>query len=80
MFREQYRDNGSIQAYNARLAAKEYTRKEAIDYFDMYALVARITSVWLLFALASTYKLHVHQMDVKTIFLNSDLIEKVYID
>jgi hypothetical protein len=42
--------------------------------------VARITSIRVLFALASIYKLYVHQMDVKTTFLNRDLKEEVYME
>ena len=33
-----------------------------------------------MFALASIYDLFVHQMDVKTVFLNGDLDEKVYME
>jgi len=39
--------------------------------------VERITSIKVLFALTSIYKLHVHQMEVKTTFLNGYLKEKV---
>ena len=53
---------------------------EGIDYFDTYVPVARITSIRVLIALASIYKLVVHQMNVKTAFLNGDLDEKVYMD
>ena len=40
--------------------------------------MARITSICVLLALASIYKLIVHQMNIKTAFLNSDLDEEVY--
>jgi hypothetical protein len=50
--------------------AKEFRQRERIDYFDTYAPVARITSIRVLIALTSIYKLVVHQMDVKTAFLN----------
>jgi len=62
------------------LVAKGFTQKEGVDYFDTYSPVARITSIRVLFALASIYKLYVHQMDVKTAFLNGDLKEKVYME
>uniref|UniRef100_A0A2N9F430 Uncharacterized protein n=1 Tax=Fagus sylvatica TaxID=28930 RepID=A0A2N9F430_FAGSY len=64
----------------ARLVAKGFRQREGIDYFDTYAPVARITSIRVLIALASIYKLVVHQMDVKTAFLNRDLDEEVYMD
>jgi hypothetical protein len=62
------------------LVAKGFTQKEGVDYFDTYSPVARITSIRVLFALASIYKLYVHQMDVKTAFLNGDLKEEVYME
>ena len=43
-------------------------------------LVTRIASIRILFAIVSIYKLVVHQMDVKTAFLNGDLEEKIYIE
>ena len=79
VFRKKYNTNGSIQAFNARLVANGFTQKEGVDYFDTYTLMARITYIKVLFALASIYKLHVHQMDVKTAFLNGDLKVEVYI-
>ncbi|GKA90633.1 zinc finger, CCHC-type containing protein [Tanacetum coccineum] len=53
-------------------------QRQGVDYFDTYAPVARITSIRVLFALASIYNLPIHQMDVKTAFLNGDLDEEVY--
>uniref|UniRef100_A0A2N9EEB8 CCHC-type domain-containing protein n=1 Tax=Fagus sylvatica TaxID=28930 RepID=A0A2N9EEB8_FAGSY len=74
------RTDGTIQTFKARLVAKGFRQREGIDYFDTYAPVARITSIRVLIALASIYKLVVHQMDVKTAFLNGDLDEEVYMD
>ena len=80
VFRRKYHSDGSVQAFKARLVAKGFRQKEGIDYFDTYAPVARITSIRILFALASIHKLFVHQMDVKTAFLNGDLNEEVYME
>ncbi|GJR72299.1 retrotransposon protein, putative, ty1-copia subclass [Tanacetum coccineum] len=55
-----------------------FSQRQGVDYFDTYAPVARITSIMVLFALASIYNLPIHQMDVKTAFLNGDLDEEVY--
>jgi hypothetical protein len=60
--------------------AKGFRQREGIDYFDTYAPVARITSIRVLIALASIYKLVVHQINVKTAFLNGDLDKEVYMD
>ena len=42
--------------------------------------MARITSRRVLFALASIHDLYIHQMDVKTTFLNGDIDVKVYME
>ncbi|XP_071928279.1 uncharacterized protein [Coffea arabica] len=80
VFRKKYATNGTILAYKARLVAKGYRQKEGIDYFDTYAPMVRITSVRVLLVLASVFSFHVHQMDVKTDFLNGDLNEEVYMN
>ena len=64
--------------FKMRLVAKGFTQKQNIDYFDTFAPVARIISIRVLLALDSIYKLVVHQMDVKTAFLNGDLEEEIY--
>ncbi|GJW54625.1 zinc finger, CCHC-type containing protein [Tanacetum coccineum] len=55
-----------------------FRQKEGIDYFDTYAPVARITTIRLLLALVVIHNLVIHQMDVKTVFLNGDLEEELY--
>nr|GEU73229.1 zinc finger, CCHC-type [Tanacetum cinerariifolium] len=47
-----------------------------INYFDTYAPVARISTIRLLIAMASIHNLIIHQMDVKTAFLNEELEEE----
>ena len=80
VFRRKYRTDGTIQTFKARLMTKRFRQKERIDYFDTYAPIARITSIRVLIALAYIYKLVVHQMDIKTAFLNRNLEEEVYMD
>ena len=77
---EKYNTYGSLQTFKAILVVKRFRQKEGIDYFETYAPVARIASIWVLLALVSIFNLYVHQIDVKTTFLNGDLDEKVYIE
>jgi hypothetical protein len=58
--------------------AKGFTQKKEEDYFDTYSPVARLPTIRVLLALAAAYKLLVHQMDVKTTFLNGELEEEIY--
>ena len=80
LFRRKYNTDGSLQTFKAKLVAKGFRQKEGIDYFDTYAPVARIASIRVLLALASIFNFYVHQMDVKTAFLNGDLDEEVYME
>ena len=74
------KDDGTIDKYKARLVVKGFRQKEGLDYFDTYSPVTRITSIRLLIALAAVYDLQIHQIDVKTAFLNGELEEKIYME
>jgi hypothetical protein len=77
--RKKLRPDSTIDKYKARLA-KGYTQKKSEDFFDSYSHVARVTTIRVLLSLATSYGLLVHQMDVKTTFLNGELDEKIYMD
>nr|KAJ0197644.1 hypothetical protein LSAT_V11C700377180 [Lactuca sativa] len=70
--------DGTIDKYKARFVIEGFRQKEGIDFFDTYAPVARISTIRLLLALAVIHNLVIHQMDVKTAFLNGDLDEEIY--
>ncbi|GKC84179.1 zinc finger, CCHC-type containing protein [Tanacetum coccineum] len=78
IFKRKMKVDGTIDKFKARLVIQGFRQKEGIDYFDTYAPVARITTIRLLLALTAIHNLVIHQMDVKTTFLNSDLDEEVY--
>ena len=72
--------DGSIDKFKARLVAKEFKQKVDLDFFDTFSPVTKITSIRLLIAIAAIFYLKIHQMDVKTAFLNEDLEEDIYMD
>ena len=80
IFKKKLNTNGSIDKFKARLVVKGYKQRQGVDYFDTYAPVARISSIRCLIALASIHNLVIHQMDVKTAFLNGDLEEEIYME
>ena len=71
--------DGSIEKYKARFVARGFSQKEGIDYEETFALVEKYTSIRTIMALASMMKWSLHQMDVKTSFLNGVIEEEVYI-
>ena len=68
IFKRKLKPDGAIDKYKACLVVKGYKQKHNVDYFDTYSPVTRIASIRILFAIASIYKLVIHQMDVKTTF------------
>ena len=59
---------------------KCYKQTEGLDYFDTYSLMKRINSIRMVHAMAALRNLEVHQMDVRTAFLNGDLDEEIYME
>ena len=58
--------------------AKGYAKKEGIDYTETFAPVAKFSAIRALLSLVAFYDLELHQMDVKTAFLNGDLDREIY--
>jgi hypothetical protein len=78
VFKTKLRSDGTIDKYKTRLVGKGYNQKEDEYFFDTHSLVARLTTIHVLLSLAISHGLLVHQMDVKTTFLNGELEEKIY--
>ena len=70
--------NGSIERYKARLVVMGNDQKYGYDYQETFAPVVRYESLRLMLALAAKYDFVVHQMDVKTAFLNGEIDADIY--
>ncbi|KAA0048413.1 retrotransposon protein, putative, Ty1-copia subclass [Cucumis melo var. makuwa] len=70
----------SMNDNEARLVAKGYTQKDGIDYKKTFSSVSTKDSLRIIMALVAHYDLELHQMDVKTTFLNGNLDEEVFMD
>ena len=72
--------SGIVTKHKARLVAKGYVQRQGIDFNEVFAPVARLESVRLLLAHATSEGWPVHHMDVKSSFLNGELQEEVYVE
>jgi transposase InsO family protein len=71
--------DGTVDRYKARLVAKGYAQERGIDFDETFAPTCRMTTVRSICALAAHHGWNVHQLDIKTAFLNGDLHEEVYV-
>ena len=78
IYKTKLNPDGSIEQSKAKLVAKGLTQREGIDYYETYAPVSSKDSLRIVMALVAHFDLELHQMDVKTAFLNGELNEEVY--
>jgi hypothetical protein len=71
--------DGSVEKHKARFVARGFSQIEGVDYDETFAPVARYTSIRTIIAIVAELGWRIHQMDVKTAFLNG-FIEEVYIE
>lgn len=69
---------GKVERYKARLVAKGFTQKEGIDFKETFSPVSSKDSFRIILSLVAHFDLELHQMDVKTAFLNGDIEETIY--
>jgi hypothetical protein len=72
---------GNVERFKATLVAKGFTQKEGVDYNETFSPVSKKDSfkiVRIVMALVAHYDLELHQMDVKTAFINGDLDETIF--
>ncbi|WVZ83632.1 hypothetical protein U9M48_030760 [Paspalum notatum var. saurae] len=78
VYKTKYDSKGKVEKFKARLVAKGFLQKEGIDYDETFSPVSTKDSFKIVMALVAHYDLELHQMDVKTAFLNGDLLENIY--
>ena len=78
VFHIKWGPNNSIQKYKAHIVAQGFTQIEGIDYDETFTPVAKLASLCIILALANEYNLEVHQMDVKSAYLNGKLQEEIF--
>jgi hypothetical protein len=72
-------EKGDVVRNNSRIVAQGFNQKEGIDYEVTFALVARFEAIRILLAFSVAKGFKMHQMDVKSGFLNGVLEKEVYV-
>lgn len=78
MFRTKRKADGSVERYKARLVARGFNQVVGEDFFVMFNLIVKPTSVHLLLSMALSRGWTLRQLDVHNVFLNGNLEELVY--
>ena len=69
---------GNVERYKTYLVVKDFTQKKVIDYKKTFPLISLKDSFRIIMAFMAHYDLELHQMDVKTAFLNGNVEETIY--
>ncbi|XP_062099935.1 uncharacterized mitochondrial protein AtMg00820-like [Humulus lupulus] len=78
IFKNKSDEFGNVARNKARLVAQGYNQVEGIDFEETFAPVARLESIRMLLAIACQLKMKLHQMDLKSAFLNGILQEEIF--
>nr|GEY61275.1 putative reverse transcriptase domain-containing protein [Tanacetum cinerariifolium] len=73
------RRTGRYSKEQGSLSGSGYVQQEGIDFEESFAPVARLEAIRIFLAYAAHMNMAVYQMDVKTVFLNGNLREEVYV-
>jgi len=73
VYRTKYGLDGNVDKHKPRLVAKGFSQVEGIHYTETFSPIAKMNSVRLVLSLATSFKWEVHQMDVKSAFLDGKI-------
>ena len=80
LYKTKYVADGNIEKHKARFVARGFSQIKGVDYDETFAPIARYTSIQSIIAIATEMGWSIHQMYVKSTFLNGFIDEEVYIE
>lgn len=77
-FKTKRDSKGKVKRHKARLVVKGFIQKEGIGYNQTFSPISKKDSLRIMMALVVHFDLELHQMDVRTTFINDDLEKEMY--
>lgn len=78
VYRTKLNADGLVNKHKSRLVVKIYAQIFCVDLSETFALVTRLDTIKLIFAIATQKSWQIYQLDVKSSFLNGFLQEEIY--
>ena len=73
-------DKSNQKVFKARYVAKGFSQSAGINYDETFSPTCRLTSIRILCQLAAADGLAIHQMDVKSAYLNAPVDKEIYLE
>lgn len=80
IYKIKHATDNSIKKYKARFVARGFLHKEGVDYEETFALVTKYASIRAVISITLEMEWRIHQVDVKTAFLNGVIEEELHIE
>ena len=74
MFKTKHNGKGHVERYKTRLVSKGYNQRESVDFKETFSPMSTKDSLRIIMAIVAHFDIKLHQMDMRTTFLNGDLI------
>jgi hypothetical protein len=79
IFKNKQGEDCEVVRNKARLVAQGFSQVEGLDFGETFASVACLEAIRILLAFATSKGFKLYQMDVKSVFLNGVIQEKVFV-
>ena len=78
VFKEKLSTNGNINLWHVQLVASGHRQTYRVDYDETFAMAAKMPSICMVLGNATQQDWEIHQVDVKSAYLNAPHEEEVY--